>query len=141
MASAVLRSVAVAGLVLAVAAAYSVWRYGSVMAGVAAAAGLPVAVTSPIVDVGRVTVGELADGAVEVINLTGSEEQVVYVAMRCRCAEFDGLPVTLRPGRPTRIGFRLRVPVDAGAFRRSAVLQSSAGDVRFEMVGVAVASR
>ena len=139
--SLVLRSAAVAGLVLAAGAAFSVWRYGSVMAGVAAAAGMPVAVTTPVIDVSRVAAGELTDGTVEVINLTGSEEQVAYVSMRCHCAVFDDLPVALPPGQATRIGFRLLVPAEAGAFRRPAVLQSSAGDVRFEMIGVAVASR
>lgn len=139
--SVALRTVAVAGLVMATGAAYSYWRYGSVQAGVASAAGLPVAVTTPVVDVGRVTAGELTDGAVEVINLTGSEEQVAYISMRCRCAEFDDLPVALPPGRATRIGFRLRVPAGSGAFRRAVVVQSSAGAARFEIVGVAVASR
>ena len=109
--------------------------------GVAAVAGMPVAMTTPVVDVGRVTTGQITDGTVEVISLTGSEEQVAYISMKCRCAEFDGLPITLPPGRATRIGFRLRVPEQAGAFRRPAVVQSSAGEVRFEMVGVAVAPK
>jgi hypothetical protein len=139
--SVVMRTAAVAGLVLAAGAAYSYWRYGSVQAGVAAAAGMPVAATTPVVDVGRVPAGELTDGAVEVISLTGSEEQVAYISMRCRCAEFDDLPVALPPGRATRIGFRLRVPAGAGAFRRAAVVLSSAGEARFEIVGVAVAPR
>jgi hypothetical protein len=88
-----------------------------------------------------VTAGELTDGTVEVISLTGSEEQVAYISMRCRCAEFDDLPVALPPGRAARIAFRLRVPAGAGSFRRAAVVQSSAGEARFEIVGVAVASR
>lgn len=139
--SAALRAAAVAGLVLAAAAGFAYWRYGSVQAGVAAAGGRSIAVTTPVVDVGEVPVGGLAAGAVEVVNLTGSEEQVAYISMRCRCAEFEDLPAALPPGRPVRIGFRLRAPAEAGAFRRPAVVQSSAGEARFELVGVAVASR
>ena len=135
------RTATVGVLLLSIGAAYSYWRYGSVVAGVAAFAGMPVAVTTPVVDVGRVPAGEITDGSVEVISLTGVEEQVAYISMKCRCAEFDGLPIALPPGRATRIGFRLRVPEQAGAFRRPAIVQSSAGDVRFEMVGVAVASQ
>ena len=101
---------------------------------------MPPAVTTPVVDVGRVPVGEITTGTVEVISLTGSEEQVAYISMKCQCAEFD-LPATLPPERATPIGFRLRAPNEPGAFRRPAVVKSSAGDVRFEMVGVAVASQ
>ncbi len=134
------RTATVGVVLLSIGAAYSYWRYGSVVAGVAAFAGMPVAVTTPVVDVGRVPVGEITTGTVEVISLTGSEEQVAYISMKCRCAEFD-LPITLPPERATRIGFRLRAPNEPGAFRRPAVVKSSAGEVRFEMVGVAVASQ
>lgn len=134
-------TVAVAGLVLAAGAGFSVWRYGSVAGGVAAAAGASVTVTTPVVDVGEVPAGGTVDGAVEVLNLTAGEEQVAYISMRCRCAAFDDLPVALPPGQPVRIGFRLWVPAEPGAFRRPAVVESSAGEVRFEMVGVAVGPR
>ncbi len=134
------RTLVVCGVLLTVGAGYSYWRYGSVTAGVAAFAGMPVTVTTPVVDVGRVPVGEITTGTVEVISLTGSEEQVAYISMKCRCAEFD-LPITLPPDRATRIGFRLRAPNEPGAFRRPAVVKSSAGEARFEMVGVAVASQ
>ena len=98
------------------------------------------AVTTPVVDVGRVPAGEITNGTVEVISLTGAEEQVAYISMKCQCAEFD-LPATLPPERATPIGFRLRAPNEPGAFRRPAGVKSSAGEVRFEMVGVAVASQ
>lgn len=85
--------------------------------------------------------GGTAEGRFELVNLTAGDEQLALVTMPCRCADFPGLQVPLPPGRPTGVPFVLRAPAGAGHFRRLVVFQTSAGDVRCELVGEAVAPR
>lgn len=124
-----------------IASGYAYLRYGSVQAGIAAAAGLPVTVTTQVVDLGKVSPDALVDSHLEVINLTGEDVQLAIISTRCRCAEFHDLPVTLTPNRAVRIALTLRAPTATGPFRREGEIRSSAGVAKFEMVGYVVSDR
>lgn len=131
----------VAAVVVGIASGYAYLRYGSVQAGIAAAAGLPVTVTTQVVDLGKVSPDALVDSHLEVINLTGEDVQLAIISTRCRCAEFHDLPVTLTPNRAVRIALTLRAPTATGPFRREGEIRSSAGVAKFEMVGYVVSDR
>lgn len=137
----VLRAAGAAGLVVGLMAGYAHLRYGSVQAGIAAAVGRPVTVVPETTDVGRVAPGGLAEGEIEVVNLTGEDVQVAFISMRCRCAGFRDLPLTIPPGKSGRIAFVLRAPPDPGHFKRDGVIRSSAGEARFVLAGNVAADR
>ncbi len=126
------------GVMLAVvggAASVATVRYGSVQAGIATAAGLPVTVANPTVHVGTVPPESDAAGELEVANLTDTEFQVALITTRCRCAEFHDLPRTVPPGSAERIGVTVRTPKTPGLFRRKGEVKTSAGSATFELVG------
>jgi hypothetical protein len=125
----------VAGVVLAVVVGYSTLRYGSVHAAAAATTGQSIALLDPEAGVGNVPGDEFVEGELRVVNLSDEEVQIAYVSTRCRCADFHDLPLTLPPRSSGRIGFTLLTPNAVGYFRRAGEIRSSAGAVRFDIVG------
>jgi hypothetical protein len=127
--------------VLLTASAIAYVRFGSIQAAVATAAGLPVTLVEPIVNVGTVAPDELVQGELEIRNLSEDEMQVTYITTRCRCAEFHDLPKSAAPSTSVRVGLTMRTPSTPGLFRRPGEVRTSVGVTTFELVGYVSASR
>jgi hypothetical protein len=127
-----LQAAAVAVAVVGGAVGWAYARYGSVAVAVAAARGLPVAVTPGTLDAGTIEADGKAERVLRVVNLSAEPVQVVMAISNCgRCVDVAGLPVTLPPGGGADLPVTVTAGQAGGRFQRVGWLRTSAGDIDF----------
>jgi hypothetical protein len=102
--------------------AYVAAQYGSSELALASLAGDDLAVRPGQVDFGTATAGALVPHAITVHNLSAGPITLLGGTADCSCVTTADMPVTIPPGESRAVGITLKLPAEAGSFRREAYL-------------------